>query len=240
MSRNRVVALDTLQQFTAVQLLSDPGHIGGPQLVPNVAIIRLDWSLDGGRAAFNIMHGRYSGPFAGTQTQATAIFTALTSGAQWTALAAFFGTGTQVTGVEIKDINTAGNVFIPSTGAAVPGTSVSAPLPDEVAAVISLRTAKTGIANRGRIYIPGWATNALATGNVIAPAAVTALGNWAQTIKTAMAAQGYTMCIAQPARAEYTGSTGTVHPARAASSTDVSTLLVRDNHWDSQRKRGLK
>lgn len=236
----RVIALDQLQQFTAVQLLSDPGAIGGPKIAPNCAQITIVWNLADGKIGASVLGGHYSGAFAGTVAQANSIMTALSTGGAWTALAAFIASTAAINAIRIRDINSANQPILQSTNAIVPGTSASPAVPSEVALVITERTAFVGRANRGRIYVPGWATNALGTSDTVAAAAVTALQNWAQTIPTALSAQGYTLSIVQPARNAYTGSTGTPHPARPAGSTPVTSLVVRDNHWDSQRRRGLK
>jgi uncharacterized protein (DUF697 family) len=90
------------------------------------------------------------------------------------------------------------------------------------------------------MYIPGMSTDFIAAGNVIGATRMAELNAWAGTITAALAAQGYTWVIGQPARAAYTGTTGTFHPARAASSVVVTSATVRDNHFDSQRRRGLK
>jgi hypothetical protein len=240
MARSRIVNVANLEQFTAINVLSDPGHIGGPVIVPNCAQISLVWSLEDGKTAHNVLYGRYSGTFAGSAAQATAILTALASGGAWSALAAFLATSTVLGSVSLRDMNSANNALIFASSGSAPGTSASPALPNEVAAVISLRTARTGPANRGRIYVPGFATNALGTGNVVAATVVTALNAWANTIPTALSGQGYTFVLGQPARAAYTGSTGTQHPARAATSQPVTSQALKDNHWDSQRRRGLK
>lgn len=240
MSRSRVVNLANFEQFTAINVLSDPGAIGGPVVVPSCAQIVLFWALEDGKIAHNVLYGRYTGSFAGTAAQANAILAALTTGAQWTALAAFFATSTTVPNLSIRDVNTPFNAQIVNTAGLGTGTSASPALPNETAVVITARTAKTGPQNRGRVYIPGWATNAMGAGNVVAAGAVTALNNWAQTIPTALSGSGYTWVIGQKARAAYTGSTGTQHPARAATSIPINSQNVRDNHWDSSRRRGLK
>lgn len=237
----RVIRLDQLDQFAAVQLLSDPGAIGGPVVVPQAAQISIVWALDDGKEAHNVLYGRYSGGFAGTVAQANSILTTLTTGATWTAMAAFMPTTGGIVRVTIRDVNTANQAIIPSSAAGALGASVSPGLPAEVALCVTLRTGLAGKANRGRMFVPNFATNALATGNVVAPAVVTAVQNWANgQIPAAFLAQGYTLVIGQKARAAYTGTTGTPHPARPANTVQVSSLTVRDNHWDSQRRRGLR
>jgi hypothetical protein len=235
-----VIALENLQQFTAINLLVDPGAIGGPKVIPSCAEISLIWALGDAKLAFNVLCGRYSGAFSGSQAQANAIATALSSGTQWTAMAAFLAPTVSFVGVRIRDISAANFPFIPSAITAVPGTSAGTELPDETAICLTLRTAFTGPQNRGRLYVPGFATTALATGNVVAAACVTAVQNWGTIIAGVLATNGYTWCVGHQARAAYTGRTGTAHPARAAGSVPITTVSVRDNHWDSQRRRGLK
>jgi hypothetical protein len=236
----RALNLANVQQYTAINLLVDPGSIGGPLIIPTCAQIRLRWNAADGKVVFNTLVGRYAGAFSGSQTQANAILTALTTGAQWTALAGFLSSQAALTGVDIRDINTANQPIVPSSSLGANGTSAGVSFPSEVAVCLTLRTAFTGPANRGRLYIPAWAANAQGTGDTIAAAAVTAAGNWGSIIAGVLSAQGYTWCVGHPARAAYTGITGTQHPARVAGSVPITTVSVRDNHWDSQRRRGLK
>lgn len=235
----RIVALDSLQQFAAINVTSDPGAIPGKKKITSCAEVVLYWTLEDGKQAHNVLIGRYSGAFHGTQAECTAIGNALTGGTQWTALATFLAPTTSFVGVSLRDINTVDNPII-FAAQAKPGTSTSAALPNEVAAVITTRTAFVGPANRGRVYVPGWATNALGTGNVIAAGAVTALTNWGSIIAGALSGSGYTWCVGHVARQAYTGSSGTAHPARSDGSVPITTTEVRDNHWDTVRRRGLK
>jgi hypothetical protein len=237
----RTVRLDTLQPFQAVNLLSDPGEIGGPVVIPQCAQIGLVWTLTDGHVAHNVMYGRYSGAYAGTQTQANAILSALIAGGTWTALAAYMSNTGSLTAVTLRNVAVPNQAVVQSNNAGSAGSSASIALPDETALVVTLRTAQAGPGFRGRVYIPNWATNALGAGNVVLAAAVTALGAWATAnLLTAPAGQGYTPVIGQRERAAYTGSTGTVHAARPAGSVTITSAVVRDNHWDTQRKRGLK
>lgn len=235
-----IINLSNLQQFTAVNFSSDPGAIGGPVVIPQCAEISLLWSLVDGKTAHVVLHGRYVGAFAGTVAQCNGILTGLAAGAQWTALAAFLSSTTTLAAVTIRDLNVPNKPLIQSSNAGSPGTSASPAMPSEVAAVITHRTGQAGRAFRGRSYIPGWATNSIGAGDVILAAAVTALQNWANTIPTTLTAQSYTFCIGQKARAAYTGSTGVAHPARLATTVDITSQTVRDNHWDTQRRRGFK
>jgi len=236
----RTLRLDSLQQFAAVELQFDGGAIGGPKVIPSAAEITLYWALGSGKVGHNVLVGRYSGAFAGTAAQANSIINALTTGSAWTTLAAFLSTTTILQGVTIRDLGQPNQPLIANTAGGAPGTSSGTELPNEVASVITTRTAFTGPANRGRVYVPGWATNALGAGNQMAGPARTALSTWATTIAGVLSAQGYTWCIGHVARQAYTGSGGTAHPARVAGTVPITTVEVRDAHWDSQRRRGLR
>jgi hypothetical protein len=187
-----------------------------------------------------VTYGRSATVPAPTIAQAQAIFAAITTGAAWTAFAGHISTTTSLASVTIKSVHAADQPTVQSTGAAVLGTHASVSTPNEVALVVTLRTALSGKSNRGRMYIPGYAVGVVNAANVALATTVTDTTTWASGFIGIYAAQGYTMVIGQKARAQYTGSTGTLHPARAATSTTVTALLVRNNTWDSQRRRGLK
>src|SRR4029450_3032608 len=230
MSRSRIIRLDNLQQFTAINVLSDPGHISGPVVIPGVMEIRLTWSLTDGKAAFNVLHARYTAGFPGNVAMANALATGI--GNAYTADIALHQASTGgFTGVQLRDIGLPDQPLIASTTGGILGTSTGTALPDEMAAVITLRSANTGPSARGRIYIPNWATTALGAGGVIVAGAVTGLGSFGAAIRSQInATPPLTMVIALPARAAYTGSTGTAHPARPAGSLDVQTTLVLYQH----------
>lgn len=238
----RLVALSDLTQFAAVNITSDPGRLPGPKVIPNCALFRLNWTLGDGKTAHNICYGAYTGSPALSVTQANSGMSFLTSGGVWTALAAFIHPTCLLASVTLLDVRSNTGTEITSTLPAVPGTSTGTALPDEVAANITLRTANRGPSGRGRVYIPGWATNALGAGNVIAAGAVTALNNWASSILPgAIATAVGPMQLGLPARQAYTSPiTGRNFPARAATTVPITSLVVRDNHWDSQRRRGLR
>jgi hypothetical protein len=239
MARSRVVNLANFQTFTAINLLLDPGLIGGPVIIPNCVQVVLRWTLASGKIGHNVMYGRTAGVPAPTVPQADAILTALGTGAAWTAFAQRLSVSTALAGVNLRSVHTAGAPIFESTGAAHAGTNPAIALPNEVALCITERTAGTGRSNRGRIYIPGYANDAVGTGNVVGSAFVADTQTWANTIIAALSGQGMTLVVGNPARQAYTGSTGTPHPARPAGSVTVTALQVRDNHWDSQRRRGL-
>lgn len=238
----RVINLANLPTFTAVNsLTTDLGAIPGPVIVDQCAQIVLNWTLTDGKQGHNVLYGRYAGAFAGSVAQANSIHTALTTGTAATNFLSALSVGTALASVSIRDVNIIDQPLIQSTNPAAPGTASGQSLPNEVACVITLRTASVGRANRGRIYIPGFGTGSLAVGDTIAAATVTFVQAWANTIIGALSPSGYTLVIGHKARAAYTSPiTGRSFPARPDGSITVTSLPVRDNHWDSQRRRGLK
>jgi len=236
-----IVRLDMLQQFAAINLTADAGAVPGKKHVPSCVEVMLVWNLTDGKLARNVLAAQYSGGFVPTSAIADSILNTLIGGAGWTSLAAFMPTTSALTRIELRDINTVDQPIVPSVAAGAFGTSASPALPSENAVVITLRTALTGPGNRGRAYIPNWATNALGANDVVAAGAVTALQNWANTnLRNAMNSNGLIWSLALPDRVAYTGSTGTAHPARNAHTQPVTSQTVRDNHWDTVRRRGLK
>jgi len=235
-----IIRLDQLQQFAAINVLSDPGALGGPVVIPNCVQIVLNWGLAGGKIGHNVLYGRAPGIPAPTAAQAESIRAAITSGAAWTNLASHFAPSTLLSGVSLRSVHAQDQPIVSSTGAAVAGSGTGPAMPDEVALCVTLRTAQTGRSNRGRVYIPGWNVGQVAADNTADSAAMSSAAAWVNTFRSVFAAAGYVHVIGHPARAAYTGSTGTTHPARTAGSIDVVSAEVRDNHWDSQRRRGLK
>lgn len=240
MARSRIVNINNLQQFTAINLLSDPGVVGGPKVIPGGALLSIVWTLADGKIARNGIGMSVAAGWSPTTALANAAKAALVAGAQWSNLALFLAPTAQITRVELLDLRVANQPSVASDTPPTLGTSTGTALPSEVAAVLTLRTGTTGPGGRGRWYIPGWATNAIGAGDIIASTAVAALGAWTQNIAAAVTAAQGQIVLLRPARASYTGSTGTVHPARPAGFLPFTTVIVRDNHWDSQRRRGLK
>jgi hypothetical protein len=200
----------------------------------------LNWNLPGGKTGHNVLYGRYTGSFAGTVAQANVLHAGIGSGSAWTALAALMPTTVAFAGVSIRNVSVEDQPIILSSTGVAAGTAVAAELPNEMAVCITLRTALTGPSNRGRLFLPGLAQTTVAAGNLVSAAAVTAINTWAATISGVFSGAGYTWVIGQKARVAYTGSTGTQHPARAATSVPITAASSRDNHWDSQRRRGLR
>jgi hypothetical protein len=237
-----LMRLDQIQSFAAINVLRDPGYHPGHKVIPNTAQVVINWTLTDAKIAHNVLYANYTGTPAFSNTVAQAIFSAITSGAQWTALAAFLAPTTALRSVSILDIRTTTGVLFTSTGTAVPGTSTGTAMPDEIALAVRLSTAERGPSGRGRYYVPGWATNSIGTSGTVAAAAVSALQSWAQiAVSGALNTNIGPQVLGLPERNAYTSPiTGADFDHRDAHNVALTSITVPDNHWDSQRRRGLK
>jgi hypothetical protein len=238
--RSRIVNLANFDQFTAINVLSDPGHVGGPVIIPNAVKFILVWTLGDGKSARNVLGGIKTSFTTPSQAIAEQARAAIVGHPNFGPYMAQIAPTASFAAVELQDISVGGSPIYRSTGASTPGTATGTELPNEVALVTTIRTAKVGAQWRGRYYLPGYSSAAIGAGNVITAAAMTAAQNFSVAISAGMGAIGLQWALLQPARAAYTGSSGTQHPARSAHAEPMTTVIVRDNHWDSQRRRGLK
>jgi hypothetical protein len=217
--------------------MPDPGRIPGKVVIPNTVQARLIWTLPNSKTVYNVLHARAAGAPSVTQALAQAVFAAVLAAADWTNWRAQINTGVALAGIDLRSLHLVDQPTIQSTGGPVAGTGAGGAIPPGDAFCVTLRTAQVGQHARGRVYLPGLDFAALAAGGVAAAATVTRAPLFVTAVQTALSGQGLTLCIAQPARQGYTGSTGTVHPARSASTLDVTAIVARNNVIDHQRKR---
>lgn len=222
----------------------DQGHIPGPVYIPNCIAVRLHWRLPNQKTAFNVLHARYASVPTFTQASLNSLFSAITASFVSTGLTGNLDTQTRLVAVGLRDMrqdSVSGSGFseVTSNNAGVDGSGAgpAGPLPHQTAFVVTLRTGFSGQANRGRVYIPGFHASADdGTGRATEAAALNCV-EFITGVQAALNAQSFTLAIGKPARQEYTGATGVVHPARPASTATVQTITYRDLVWDTQRLR---
>lgn len=220
--------------------MPDPGRIPGPIVIPSCVEVMLRWSLPNSKTIAQHFHGSVAGGFSATSVIAEALFAGLKASAAWTAFKPFINSGVNFEGVDLRDLRTAELPLVSSTGGAAAGTGAGTALPPGDALVVTLRTALAGRANRGRVYLAGFDSTALAAGGVAAALCVSTAHDFVEEVKVQMTAQSLTMAIGQPARQAYTGTTGTAHAPRAATTQTVTDAVVRNNIFDHQRRRAGK
>lgn len=221
----------------------DGGRIPGPYNVPSVLEIRCQLVLPNSKQSFFRVEGAYASTPASIQSVATALFGSISS-AWGSNLASLCPPATAFQNVYVRDMTSYTNPIFVGTGTAVPGTSASVAMPVNAAIVITEQIASRGRGLKGRIYLGGFATNADAGGGVISAAAQTGLNAFCTALFNAISGQSLTPCLAQPARYQYQGVTGTVHPARGSvgppptgTHVNINSYVLRDLVWDTQRRR---
>src|ERR1051325_10526629 len=113
-----------------------------------------------------------------------------------------------------------------------PGTNAADRLPDQLAIVVTLRTALRTKSGRGRIYMGGFCESSSDSAGNIVGATATAVADFWNAIKSAWSGDSYSGDLGVISRKDPAfGYTGTIRP--------VTSLEVRDNKWDSQRRRSV-
>jgi hypothetical protein len=218
------------------QKKKDGGRIPGPQNCANVGEFRFQVQLPNSKLSYWTVHGYFGGTISVTQSMANSLFSAVSSA--WTSnLTPFLATTTILQNCQIRDMTSYTNPILTSVGTAVPGTSASPAMPVNNAIVITENLNIRGRGAKGRIYLGGWSTNAESPPGVIAPGLVTALGAFCTALFNAVTAAPSTPAVAKVHRAEYYGVTGTLHPERLSTYATVNQYVVRDNVFDTQRRR---
>jgi hypothetical protein len=240
MARSRIVNLANFEQFTAVNVLSDPGYSREKLVIPNACQVTLDWTLADGKLAHNVLYANIPPAFTPTAAIADNLLIALTSGAAWTGFAAVLSASTTLSAITLRDVRSADQPLVTSVGTGHPGTDAAVALPNEVALVVTLRTAKAGRGFRGRMYLPGFGSDQVTAGNLVAAGCITAVTAWVGLLATEIQTIVGTWSLGLRHRVAYTSGTGTTHDDRPAQLVQITAAPVRDNHWDSQRRRGLK
>jgi hypothetical protein len=222
-----------------------------PKLViANSAQLRLLWGLNTNvNAAINVLGVSKPAGVTITQALANTIGAAVKSAVGTSLLAAELHTATTLNRCGLRSLDAANEVEFFDTGAPVAGTATGDVLPRAVALVATLRTAKAGHSFRGRVYIGGFSELANQTGANAAPSTATAVGAFITAIQNALKANGLDLAVlARPAEARVetitvTHADGTTssktksHPARTGQVTIVTAVEVRNQSWDSQRRR---
>lgn len=193
-----------------------------PLVVPQAVLMRLIWTLAGTPYAINVIGTRKEGSPTINQAFANAIGSTVKSGYTASTLAAQHAPNVALANVGVRDISTPFNAEFLDAGAAVPGTGSGNLLPKQVAACVTLRTAKAGKKFRGRVYLPGFVATANDANGLMTTAAGNAAAGFLVSLIANLPAAGLRLAV--------------------VSRVDLSTELVtnaqsRDNQWDTIRGR---
>lgn len=216
--------------------MPSPGYIPGPLVIPNTVQVRLMWNLADGSFASNVLHAQKAGVLV-DQTMADDLYTNITGAAGFAAYMDLLSSDVSLLRVGIKDLDTANQVEWESSAAASPGTGVGNALPEEVALVVTLRTNLAGRAHRGRVYLGGFIVTTCTAQGKATGALTAAAATFIQNVSDAMDALGLQFGVAHRGHAEYVNARGVTVPAELPGTDPVQAVIVRDNQFDSQRRR---
>lgn len=195
-------------------------------------MVRWNWS-SGPRIMHNVTHVRAPSGFvvnvANANLWATAIANLITS----SGLVGHLSVSTAFTGISLRDLRSVDQPFVDSTSGSVTGAAAGDPLPAQIAAVVTLRTALAGRANRGRQYLPPLDEASNDSSGRIATAAKTSLDSFATGWISAMSQASTVPAIVHQPVFDRTDCT----VIRAPGVENITSVSVRDTRFDSQRRR---
>jgi len=219
---------------------TSPGYIPGPLVIPDTFELRLGWTQPNGKKTSNVLHFTATGSVFPSPATPQAIYDLIVGDAAWTAYAATLSIDCNFDTVEIKDLRTANQPFISSSVGVNPGTDASHALPEGLALVVSLGTALSGRAHRGRVYLSGFTVDSADTVGHAASGTVGAAQAFVQLISDTINGVDpfWLMGVAHRGHASYVSPfSGLTIPAEAAGTDPVTDITVKDNVFDSQRRR---
>jgi len=210
--------------------------MAGFVVAPNTIKVLINWTWNG-RPQLNVLHALYTPAGPLSPNIAESIFASVKSSAAWTAYETTLSPDLSFAGVSVLDERSANNPLINSTSDAVPGTGTGNAMPEQVASVITLRTAHAGRSFRGRVYLFGYTVAAAdALGHITAGVQSSGV-NFVTAFQTAIASQSGQLAIKSPALPERPAHGGGTLPEKPFAITPVTQIVSRDNIFDTNRRR---
>lgn len=203
-----------------------------PLVLATAVQVRLFWTMNG-VACINALSGIVAGGFVNSQAHANALGTAIIGRFTSSGLKALSAASTSMDGAGIRNLRVANEVEYVSTETPVVGTGSGDALPNQLAAVVTLRTAKAGRSFRGRVYLGGAIEAENTSVGRIATAYNTALASFMDGVQTDMGTEGITLAVLSRPRYDPV-SDALVYPGAI---TAVTAIVTRDEQWDTMRSR---
>jgi hypothetical protein len=206
-----------------------------PLVLATAVQVRLHWSFNGA-LCFNVLGGIVGGGYSNSQAHANALGTAVLASFTSSGLKALMASTTSLIAAGIRDLRTANQVEYVSVASPVVGTGSGDPLPNELAAVVTLRTALAGKSFRGRNFFSGGIKAESDSAGLIVAAFNSALAAFVTDVQTNMTSEGITLAVLSAPR-----YANLVPPldvqTYAGAATPVTAIVTRDTEWDTMRSR---
>lgn len=210
--------------------------VAGAVVIPDCLECKLHWLIGGVRCS-NVLHGTNSFPAPLDPTLPEQLFSAIKAATSTTAWLALLSPTVSFTGVSVKDLRTANQSELLSTGGAALGTGTGDPLSAGTALVVTHRTQQSGQGYRGRSYLAGMVASTLTDPNSFSAAANSAALAFLEGVRQVMASNTMPMVVAQRALAAGTHHDGSPWSARPADVVPVIALDIANPRVDTQRRR---
>jgi hypothetical protein len=211
-----------------------PGFVAKASVVTAI----LHWTYHG-IPALNVIDCRVSAGYAPNQSLVNTLNTAIIGAITSTTYGDTQASTSVYTGVGLRDMRTIGQAEILSTNGTHAGTGVLPALPTQVAMCITKRTALAGKFFRGRIYFGGFIQSANNVDGTINDPTALVVVNFATAMAGALTTNSLIPAVhsaALPERPSHAPSGGLL-PAHDETLTDITSWVLRDHRWDTQRRR---
>lgn len=200
-------------------------------VIPNGVEIDLAW-ISNGRIMKNTCFAEAPTSLAITPALADSITTALNSLFTSSGLVALQSSGGRGPAAQLRDVRDVGFPLVTGSVQGATGTGTTDLLPSQIAACLTVRTARAGRQFRGRMFIPGFVEIANDATNHMTAATKTALDAYAAGLPNALNQSGLQFSVCHRPLYLTDGSIGT-----PGSLQHVTQVVCRDNVWDTQRRR---
>lgn len=195
-----------------------------PLVMPDTVRVNVIWSLSGAEYAVNVLHYLVGPATIINQAAADDLSDVIQSAFLISGLDDLFANEVQLARSTVRDLRVASQAEY-SSAIAQAGLNGLDILPLSVALVVTLRTALAGRRYRGRTYLSGFAEDSNQGNGTASAAAIIAAEAFIQALETIIVAGN-----------EW--SLGVMSIA-AGETNAVTSTGVRDNVWDTQRRRSI-
>lgn len=181
--------------------------------------VSMEFALSNGDIAVNVMHVLQDTPSTFTEGQANTL-QAVFNVDWWDEYKSSIADVVSLTKITVADASGETGLAY-EEGYSEPGLAAATPLPYQLAACVSLRTAVNSRSGRGRIFVCGYNEAANTAAAKIASAVVTELQDAAANLMAALVGVDHQLVV-------YSRTLDAANP--------VTTVIV-DDRWDVQRRR---
>jgi|KBSSwiStaDraftv2_1062776.scaffolds.fasta_scaffold785265_1 hypothetical protein len=204
----------------------------------NVVTAILHWTFHG-TPGVNVIDCRVAAGYSVNGSLVNTLNTAIIGTFTSSSLNGVLASTTTYTGVGLRDMRTEGQAEVLSTNGTFPFVGVGLALPNQVAAVLTKRTALAGRFFRGRLYVGGFVDTANSATGRIDDAIVPIITSWGSALGAALTTNSLTPAVHSPAYPSRPSSIPGAPdlPPHPETLTDITAWILRDQVWDTQRRR---